>query len=150
MNGRLKMLRQYSLLALLALLAPLALLSVTACDSGSDIPAANAATRANPSFDWLKQDLLMGVVEPRLKHGLLPSGFYQPNLGPDWNPVPPQIATLIVETRFIYVMAMGYEVSGDTRHLHAMKRAADYLLATFPSPVDSEGGRERFRPMGRS
>lgn len=128
MNGRLKTLSQYALLALFALLA------VTACDSRSDIPAENAATRANPSFDWLKQDLLMGVVEPRLKHGLLPSGFYQPNLGPDWNPVPPQIATLISQTRLIYVMAMGYEVSGDARHLDAMKRAADYLLANFPEP----------------
>jgi len=115
----------------LTLLARLAALAVAGCDSGACAVAEKVPGRSSPSADWLKANLISGNVEPRLKHGLLPSGFFQPNLGPDWTPVPPQTATLISQTRAIYVMAMGYEVSSDARYLDATKLAADYLLTRF-------------------
>ena len=116
------------------LIAAAVIVAVSGCDSGNSgtregIPASDA-----PSIDWLKQNLIKGNVEPRLVQGLLPSGFYRPLLKNDWTPKPQQKASLISQTRFIYVMAMGYEVTGDKRYLAAMTQAADYLLGHFADP----------------
>jgi mannose/cellobiose epimerase-like protein (N-acyl-D-glucosamine 2-epimerase family) len=113
------------------LFALLTAIAVAGCDSGANRADQPRSGRADPDVSWMKDNLLRGIAEPRLRNGLLPSGFYQPNLGPDWTPVPPQTATLISQTRFVYVMAMAYEVGGDDRFLDAMKRAADFLLARF-------------------
>jgi mannose/cellobiose epimerase-like protein (N-acyl-D-glucosamine 2-epimerase family) len=121
-------------LGTLTLIAALALCALTGCDSSKGGAGEKVSKHATSGTDWLRENLIRGVVEPRLRHGLLPGGFYQPNLGPDWAPVPPQTATLISQTRIVYVMAMGYEVSGDPQYLDAMKRAADYLLAHFADP----------------
>ena len=110
------------------------LLAIAGCDSGTGRGADARSGRSPASAEWLKANLISGNVEPRLKNGLLPSGFYQPNLGPDWTPASAQTATLISQTRAIYVMAMGYEITGDPKCLDAMKRAADFLLASFGNP----------------
>ncbi len=115
-----------------ALLALLVELAMTGCDARPEGLGTTAMARANPGVGWLEQDLMTGVVDPGLKHGLRPDGFYQPNLGQDWTPVGPQTGTLISQSRIIYVLAMGYEVSGERRYLDAMKLAADYLLTRFP------------------
>ena len=125
MVGRLRTLR---------LIVALALLAVMGCDSSTGSAEEKVSRHAASGIDWLKENLIRGTAEPRLRNGLLPSGFYQPNLGADWTPVPPQTATLISQSRVIYVMAMAYEVSGDARYLDAMKRAAEYLLVHFADP----------------
>jgi mannose-6-phosphate isomerase len=79
----------------------------------------------------LKEDLIRGNLEPRLRHGLLPSGYHQPNLRNDWAPKLEQKATLVSQSRAIYLFAVGYEVTRDRRYLEASTRAADYLLSHF-------------------
>ena len=110
------------------------LLGVSGCDSDNGVSYEIDPARYTPSVDWLKHNLIEGNVEPRLVNGLGPDGFYQPLLRNDWTPKPEQKATLISQTRFIYVMAMGYEVTSDKRYLDAMTRAADYLLKHFSNP----------------
>ncbi len=116
------------------LIAAVAFLAVPGCDSDNSGTRESTPAGDAPSIDWLKQNLIKGNVEPRLVHGLLPSGFYQPSLKNDWTPKLQQNASLISQTRFIYIMAMGYEVTGDKRYLMAMTQAADYLLGHFADP----------------
>ena len=115
-------------------IATIVIMGISGCDSGNVGASKNGPAIDIPSIDWLKQNLIEGNVEPRLVNGLLPDGFYQPLLTYNWTPKPQQKATLISQTRFIYVMAMGYEVTSDKRYLTAMKRAANYLLEHFSDP----------------
>ena len=120
------------------LIAAAVIFSASGCDSGNGDTRKNNFVSDFPSIDWLRHNLIVGNVEPRLANGLLPDGFYQPLLKHDWSPKPQQKASLISQTRFIYVMAMGYEVTSDKRYLTAMTRAADYLLGHF-SDTDIQG-----------
>lgn len=128
------LLRVYTIRRILLIVA--IVMVATGCDTGNDGGNAriNGSTIDIPAIEWLKQNLIDGNVEPRLVNGLLPDGFYQPLLAHDWTPKPQQKATLISQARFIYVMAMGYEITGNKRYLAAMQHAADYLLNHFSDP----------------
>lgn len=129
----------------MALIGALAAGAIVGCERTRDDGVRAGASRQPADVDWLAGNLIGGTVGPRLRHGLLPDGFYQPNLGADWRPLPSQAATLISQSRAIYVMAMGYEVSGDERYLAAMRRAADYLMRCFP---DRRGPGRWVRSVG--
>lgn len=116
----------------LRLIGGLAVSAMTGCERKRDDAVAKGVVQPPGDLDWLAENLIRGTVEPRLAHGLLPNGFYQPNLGPDWKPLQAQAASLISQSRAIYVMATGYEVSRDARYLDAMTRAAGYLMRRFP------------------
>ena len=67
---------------------------------------------------------------------MTPNGFYQPYLGRDWKPRNEQRGTLVSQTRAIYVMAAGYEVTGDKVYYDAMIKAADFLIEYFGDKKD--------------
>ena len=117
----------------LTLAAHVAALALAGCDAGAG-GVDRGGSRSNATVDWFRENLIRGNVEPRLRHGVLPSGFYQPNLGPDWTPAQAQTATLVSQSRIIYVMAMAWEITGDPRYLDATRRCADYLIEHFADP----------------
>jgi N-acylglucosamine 2-epimerase (GlcNAc 2-epimerase) len=80
---------------------------------------------------WYRKQLIDGEVKPRLQYGLAPNGFYRPYLARDWQPKREQQGTLISQTRAIYVMAAGYEVTGERVYYDAMIKAADFLLENY-------------------
>jgi mannose/cellobiose epimerase-like protein (N-acyl-D-glucosamine 2-epimerase family) len=107
------------------------------CEPGDkEVTQRNLDQPNTTKLSLLRADIIDDNLEPRLKYGLLPNGFYQPELARDWTPAPPeqQKAWLLSQSRFIYIMAMGYEVASDPRYLDAMELAADYLLDNFAHP----------------
>jgi mannose/cellobiose epimerase-like protein (N-acyl-D-glucosamine 2-epimerase family) len=93
---------------------------------------AAAATNALPEdATWYRKQLIDGEVKPRMQSGLAANGFYRPFLARDWKPRQDQHGTLISQSRAVYVMAAGYEVTGEQVYYDAMIKAADFLLANF-------------------
>lgn len=118
------------------LLSAFALTILLGCDPANNETAEINFDQSEQELNALRYDLINDNLEPRLKHGLLPNGFYQPDLARDWTPAPleQQKASLISQARFIYIMAMGYEVTDDPRYLSALELSAGYLLNHFPNP----------------
>lgn len=79
---------------------------------------------------WFSK-MLADETEHWLKAAATPSGFFQVTLDREWRPVGQQIATLTSQNRQIYVMATGYDLTGNTVYLEAVKKGADFLLANF-------------------
>ena len=87
-----------------------------------------------PSTDWILQNLSEGNLNPRLTHGLKPSGQYVYSLDSQWQPKKEDDAFLITQARFIYLMAVGYAVFDDPKYMSAMLIAADFLIEQFKVP----------------
>jgi mannose/cellobiose epimerase-like protein (N-acyl-D-glucosamine 2-epimerase family) len=92
------------------------------------------------------------LVNEHLEHWLAAaatdSGFFRVNMDRQWRPVPPQNSSLVSQSRLIYVMACGDEVTGKSEYKTAARRGADFLLSAFPDrrhgmmffQVDEQGG----------
>ena len=98
--------------------------------------SASPASAAGPNVlpdeaSWYRKQLIDGEVKPRLQHGLAPNGFYRPYLARDWQAKREQQGTLISQPRAIYVMAAGYEVTGERVYYDAMIKTADFLLDNY-------------------
>jgi len=60
-----------------------------------------------------------------------PSGFFLCSLDREWRPVDRRPATLVSQTRLIFVMAAGWELTGEPAFLDAARKGSDFLLAHF-------------------
>jgi mannose/cellobiose epimerase-like protein (N-acyl-D-glucosamine 2-epimerase family) len=60
-----------------------------------------------------------------------PRGFFRVNLDREWRPVGKQMATLTSQNRQIYVMAIGFDLSGHDAYLDAVKKGSDFMLEHF-------------------
>ncbi len=118
--------------------------ALSACDDSPRIPSTRlpAPGDAAPAGrqTWLtahreafRQQLVDGNAGPRAK-AIAANGFYAPNLNRDWSPKAEQVATLVTQTRAIYVMAAAFEVTGEARFKDAMLRASAFLLERFKHP----------------
>jgi mannose/cellobiose epimerase-like protein (N-acyl-D-glucosamine 2-epimerase family) len=107
-----------------ALVAVLSILSASSHSAPGPIALPDDAS-------WYRKQLIDGEVKPRLQYGMAANGFYRPNLARDWRPLREQRGTLITQTRAIYVMTAGYEVTGEQVYYDAMIKAADFLLEHF-------------------
>lgn len=130
----------------------LTVIAVVFCLSGCDqTPLSGngfSSSKIDTDTTWLKQQLLQGNVIPRLENGMRQDGFYRPALAFDWAVKPEQHATLVSQSRFVYLMAAGYNITGEQRYIEAATKGADYLLKHFKAPdhlgvwykkVDAEG-----------
>ena len=122
------MLRRAALACCLALL--------TACDSGKDGVADSA---------WHRKDLDAHLAR-WLAVAPTPSGLMQAQFDRGWHATNAG-GDLTLHSRLVYVMAIGFEASGDQRYLAAARKGADFLLEHFRDPqyggffhrVDAEG-----------
>jgi len=84
--------------------------------------------------------LVQGVLSHWLAVAPTTSGLYRSQFGRDWTykgPEPARIE-LTVQSRLVYSMVIGYEVTKDRRYLDAARHGADFLLDHFHDPV--QGG----------
>ena len=107
---------------------------LTACTAENDVTEEKQNINGIPSTEWILQNLSEGNINPRLSHGLKPSGQYVYALDSQWQSKKEDDAFLITQARFVYVMAVGYAVFDDPQYETAMLSAADYLIENFAIP----------------
>ena len=90
---------------------------------------------------------LRGDLERYLKVAPQPNGFLRPSYDRQWRPRERQHATAVSQTRLIFVMAAGYEVTRRDDYREAARRGADFLLAHFRDP-EHGGYFRRVSPAG--
>jgi mannobiose 2-epimerase len=111
------------LLLVLLLLCPCYSLSSNASFNGE------ISLHINPSkFQY-------ALIDDNLTHWLratsTSNGFYQTNLNRRWTPYGEQTATLVSQTRLLYVLGVGYELTGNEAYREAVIRGADFFLKYF-------------------
>ena len=88
--------------------------------------------------EWFRKSL----VEDNLSHWLAAaateSGFFRSALDRRWRPAGRQVATLVSQSRLLFVMAAGYEVTGREDYRRALRKGAEFLLSHFRD--DEHGG----------
>ena len=92
-----------------------------------------AAAEPRIDCDWFRQAILEEVGHWRAAT-VTPSGFLQPSLDREWQPVGRQTATLVSQSRLLYVLATGYEVTREEAYLEAVTKGANFLLEHFRDP----------------
>jgi len=80
--------------------------------------------------EWFRQAILEEVGHWRAAT-VTPSGFLQPALDREWQPAGRQTATLVSQSRLLYVLATGYELTRNEAYLEAVTKGADFLLEHF-------------------
>jgi len=86
--------------------------------------------RKHVDGEWFRRSL----VEDNLSHWLAApraNGFFAPSLDRQWRPAEKQIGTLVSQSRLTFVMAAGFDVTGEQAYLDAARKGADFLLAHF-------------------
>ena len=98
------------------------------CGGGKD---SKAMTEEHIDRAWFRRSL----VEDNLAHWLAaapaPNGFFRTTLDRQWRPAATQTATLVSQSRMLYVLSVGYEVTGRDEYLQAVRKGAEFLLAHF-------------------
>jgi mannose/cellobiose epimerase-like protein (N-acyl-D-glucosamine 2-epimerase family) len=82
---------------------------------------------------WFRQALADEAAHWR-KAALRPNGFFAVSLDRQWLPVGTQNGTLVSQSRQIYVMTAGYELTRDPAYLEAVTKGAGFLLQYFRDP----------------
>lgn len=85
--------------------------------------------------DWHRRDLTQGLLAHWLAVAPTESGFMRTALDQQWQPRAQQPGHLTEQARLVYALAIGYELTQDTRYLAAARRGADFLLTRFRDPV---------------
>ena len=84
---------------------------------------------------WHKQALIDGHLSHWLKVAPSASGFLQSNVTRTWQRREQKSTDIVSQSRQIYVLLSGYELTGDPRYLDAARAGADFLLQHFRDPV---------------
>ena len=101
-----------------------------------------------PDAKWHERALVDGHLAHWLAVAPSESGFLHANVTRAWQPREQKETDLVAQSRLIYVLLSGYEVTGDPRYLAAARTGADFLLRHFTDPV--QGGFFRIvDPNGR-
>ena len=101
------------------------------------LSAASAAGRVCSEVDavWFRRT----VVQDHLAHWLAAapsdSGLYRSKVDREWRPAAQQRTDLTAQSRLIYAMASGFDLTGDARYLDAVRSGADFLLQHFADPM---------------
>ena len=109
----------------------LSLIAAALC-AGCDLIADRPFELAGP---WHKQALVDGHLAHWLKAAPSASGFLQSNVTRTWQRREQKTTDLVAQSRQIYVLLSGYELTGDPRYLDAARAGTDFLLRHFRDPV---------------
>ena len=88
-----------------------------------------------PDAKWHEQALVEGHLAHWLAVAPTETGFLHASVTRAWKPREQKVTDLVTQSRLIYVLISGYEVTGDSRYLDAARRGADFLLRHFPDSV---------------
>ncbi len=89
-----------------------------------------AAAEPRIDCDWFRNAILEEVGHWRAAT-VTPSGFLRASLDREWQPAGRQTATLVSQSRLLYVLATGYELTQDEAYLEAVTKGANFLLEHF-------------------
>jgi mannose/cellobiose epimerase-like protein (N-acyl-D-glucosamine 2-epimerase family) len=98
--------------------------------------------------EWQRSALIDGHLARWLAVAPTESGLFRTAVDRNWAPKPVQPGDVTGQSRLIYAMAIGYEVTRDKRYLDAAQRGADFLLTRFQDPVHG-GFFYRVAPDGK-
>jgi mannose/cellobiose epimerase-like protein (N-acyl-D-glucosamine 2-epimerase family) len=88
-----------------------------------------------PDAQWHRRALIEGHLSHWLAVAPSETGFLRTNVTRAWQPREQKSANLVAQTRLIYALLSGYELTADPRYLGAARRGADFLLQHFRDPV---------------
>ena len=88
-----------------------------------------------PDAKWHERALVDGHLAHWLAVAPSETGFLRASVTRAWQPRDQKATDLVTQSRLIYVLLSGYEVTGDSRYLVAARRGADFLLRYFPDTV---------------
>jgi mannose/cellobiose epimerase-like protein (N-acyl-D-glucosamine 2-epimerase family) len=88
-----------------------------------------------PDAKWHERALVDGHLAHWLAVAPSETGFLLARVTRAWQPREQKATDLVAQSRLIYVLLSGYEVTGDSRYLDAARHGADFLLRYFPDPV---------------
>jgi mannose/cellobiose epimerase-like protein (N-acyl-D-glucosamine 2-epimerase family) len=100
--------------------------------AGCDFPGSRPF---QPDAKWHERALVDGHLARWLAVAPSETGFLRASVTRTWQPREQKATDLVAQSRLIYVLLSGYEVTGDSRYLDAARRGADFLLRHFPDPV---------------
>lgn len=128
----------------MAALAALPLGSLVGCDQVREQVGSGSRVDA----DWHRRALLEGHLARWLAAAPTPNGFFRTQFDRNWTPRAQQPGFLTGQSRLVYAMAIGYELTRDTRYLEAARAGADFLLTRMQDPVHG-GFFFRVSPEGK-
>lgn len=83
---------------------------------------------------WHRQSLVEGHLGPWLRASPTENGFFRSSVTRNWQATDGQPGDLVVQSRLVYAMAVGYDVTGDAAYLAQVRRGADFMLTNFRDP----------------
>ena len=89
-----------------------------------------------PDAKWHERALVDGHLAHWLAVAPSETGFLHARVTRAWRPREQQSTDLVAQSRLIYVLLSGYELTGDSRYLDAARHGADFLLRYFPDHVN--------------
>lgn len=88
--------------------------------------------------DELRTRFVKETLEPWLAAGNTRTGIVPGKLSRNWVPDLERPTSLTDQSRFIFVMSRGYQVTGRAEYLNSMKKATNALLEHFSAEVSGE------------
>lgn len=96
---------------------------------------AGCGDRARPDVEWHRRDLLDGLLAHWVVAAPTDSGFMRTTINRQWQPDAKQSGHLTEQSRLVYTLIVGFELTREQRFLVAAQRGADFLLTRFRDPV---------------
>ena len=92
-----------------------------------------SARMANRHVDleWFRGSFVRDTLAPWLAAAPTECGFFRATHDRQWRPAEKQTATLVSQSRLLFVMRCGFGVTGDDRYRQACLKGADFLLRHF-------------------
>jgi mannobiose 2-epimerase len=84
---------------------------------------------------WHRRSLLDDHLSRWLAVAPTDSGLFRASFTRDWKPNGTIATDLTAQSRLVYAMAIGYELTTDSRYYDAATRGADFMLTHFRDPV---------------
>lgn len=82
-------------------------------------------------IEWFRRSFVQDNLPHWLKAASAANGFFQINLDRQWRPVGKSEATLVSQSRLLFTLAGGYEVTGEEAYLQAVEKGGDFLIENF-------------------
>jgi mannobiose 2-epimerase len=88
--------------------------------------------------EWFRQNLVRDNLAHWLAAAPTDSGFLRSELDRQWRPDAQQVGTLVSQSRLLFVLAAGHDVTAEEGYLETVRKGADFLIEEFHD--DEHGG----------
>ncbi|KPK79463.1 MAG: hypothetical protein AMJ81_13185, partial [Phycisphaerae bacterium SM23_33] len=90
-----------------------------------------AMIRQHIDGEWFRRSLLEDNLAHWLAAAPTENGFFRSALDRQWRPDAEQVGTLVSQSRLLFVLAAGYELTGQAAYLEAVRKGAGFLVEKF-------------------